>query len=312
MLLALEEKLFQAIKSKNEQEVCQILVEFKKTNELLEENDVLKNNIKKPSLERFNSEGRTPLVEAVFTGNVKILKALIDAGAKVDGQAINSSTPLMFAAQKDFHHCVDLLIKANADPNLQGQLKRTPLMWAAEASAYASLIILLEAGANRNLKDSEGASAASYASNDCYDLLNNSQFMLPTEMKLFKAVALNNLQLLEETIQEMNFIHEEFKKHPYLDKTLAPKINVKNRKGETPLLFASMLGHRECAEVISAEVNRQSPKPVNPPVKKKNFPTLSAYLKSISFFEKKSKPKSGYAPVREESESKLNLLGSIN
>lgn len=309
MLLALEEKLFQAIKNKDEMKVCQILAEFKKTNDLLEENALLKKNIKKLSLERYNSERYTPLIEATLTGNVNIVKALIDAGANVDGKALNSSTPLMFAAQKDLHRCVDFLLKAKANPNLQGQCKKTPLMWAAEAGAYASVIILLEGGANPDLEDIDGSKALSFASNDTYDVLTNSQFMLPTEMKLFKAIALNNQEFLEETILEIERIHHEFKKHPELDKSLAPSLVVKNRKGETPSLFASLLGHRECAQRMAAAIEKLNPKTIQEPTKtkSKSFKTLSSYLKSISFFDK-SKPKPGYSVVREESESKINLL----
>lgn len=222
MLLEYEKKLFTAIHSKKDEEVVNALNEIKKINELVNNCDFLKENVKFVSIEAKNDEDCTPLMEAAKTGYPNILKALIDARADVNATNKDGQTALMLVAQKGL---------------------------------FSSVIILLEAGANRNLKDNKEQKAADLAlqSLDCHDVLTNSRFLLPAEMKLFKAVCLNNLTLLQDTINEIALIHSEFKKHSeFADQSLAPSINIKNRKGQTPLLLASVLGHSDCLQLLLA------------------------------------------------------------
>lgn len=222
MLLEYEKKLFAAITSKKEQDVISVLNEIKKINALMDNCDFLKENVKFVSIEAKNDEGCTPLMEAAKTGYPNILKALIDARADLNGATKDGQTALMLASQKGL---------------------------------LSSVIILLQAGANRDLKDHKEQKAADLALQnlDCHDVLTNSRFLLPAETKLFKAVCLNDLTLLQETINEIDLIHSEFKKHAELvDQSLAPSINIKNRKGQTPLLLASLLGHSGCVQLLLA------------------------------------------------------------
>jgi ankyrin repeat protein len=308
MPLAIEEKLFKAITSENEQSVRDILAEFKITNELLETNDLLKKNIQKPSLEVLHETGFTPLVWAAMKGNVNIVSALLEAKADVDGRASDRSTPLMIAAQMKSHHCVNLLIKSKADPNLCGDSQRTALMFATMSGSFSSVVILLEAKADPfydyNPRSHLYFPRASEPPRnsvtmhippeelDIQQLMGKLQRIHPLEMNLFKAVALDNTSLLKKTIEEIELIHDELNKYPQLDRTSAPSLNVKNDKGKTLWEFASLEGHKECEQFLA---------PLKPPSE------IEKKIKKKSFFRSIFKKSEKHQPLLEYSESNLSI-----
>ena len=60
--------------------------------------------------------GETALMTAARTGRVGPVKALLDAGAKVDAKDRKGQTALMWAAADGHAAVVELLIKSGADP----------------------------------------------------------------------------------------------------------------------------------------------------------------------------------------------------
>ena len=132
--------------------------------------------------------GLTPLMYTAFHGDVARARALVDAGAAVNEQSNDGSSPLMYAVPGG-HAVVDLLLEAGADvgisdiygstvlhraaqtnradvvgrlvdagakvdrQNLHG---RTPLLIAATRNSTGALQLLHERGADINAASSEG------------------------------------------------------------------------------------------------------------------------------------------------------------
>ena len=61
-----------------------------------------------------NAPGNTALIYAAMVGNPHILKALVNAGAKIEAHTIMHNTPLMIVAAKGHSDAVVLLIQCSA------------------------------------------------------------------------------------------------------------------------------------------------------------------------------------------------------
>lgn len=97
-----------------------------------------------------NRAGWTPLHYAAASGNVEILKLLLDREANIDSRAPAGTTPLMMAAQEGQGDAVRLLLARGANAYLVDQQKRTALRIAELAdkrSIVADLAAHMAAGA---------------------------------------------------------------------------------------------------------------------------------------------------------------------
>jgi ankyrin repeat protein len=72
----------------------------------------------------------TPLLFAALSGNVELMKLLLDAGAAVNHAATDGSTALLLATVKGHVATAELLLGRGADPNRRGP-GYTPLHWAS-------------------------------------------------------------------------------------------------------------------------------------------------------------------------------------
>src|SRR5262249_13729038 len=97
-------------------------------------------------------DGRLPLARAASTGNVELVKLLLESGAEVDGASKpNQSTALYLATSRGFHDVVDTLIRAGADVNQTDDIGLFPLLAAAigQEDGHTEVIrSLIRAGAN--------------------------------------------------------------------------------------------------------------------------------------------------------------------
>ncbi len=91
--------------------------------------------------------GNTPLVNAVWIGDIEMVHALLHAGADPNHRFRFISTPLMVAILKKRIDLVELLLKAKADVNTPNHSGHTPLMKAAKYGPIEMVQILLVAGA---------------------------------------------------------------------------------------------------------------------------------------------------------------------
>lgn len=142
-------------------------------------------------------EGKTPLMEAAFRGNVEMVRLLLQAGARPNVRARDGHTALSYGVLGQAGlPLLELLLRAGAEPNM-GTFEKTfplhvaavmaspeivaallnararvdvankdgltPLMLAASAGKVDVVQLLLSRGANRGLLDLSGRSATDYA-----------------------------------------------------------------------------------------------------------------------------------------------------
>ncbi len=68
-----------------------------------------------------NRAGWTPLHYAVVSGNVDLVRYLLEQSAYIDAQSPNATTPLMMAARQKLPSLAELLIEEGADPTPRNQ-----------------------------------------------------------------------------------------------------------------------------------------------------------------------------------------------
>lgn len=110
------------------------------------------------------ANGQTALFSAIrdyegYPDRLEILRALIDAGAEIDARSGAEWTPLMDAASGGNLKAMRILIARGADLNAQNKYGRTPVMVTIMNDEPEALQLLLAKGANRNLRDNYGKSA---------------------------------------------------------------------------------------------------------------------------------------------------------
>jgi ankyrin repeat protein len=79
-----------------------------------------------------NKPGWTPLHYAASSGQLSIMKTLLDKYAFIDAQSPNGTTPLMMAAMYGSAESVKLLIDEGADPLMKNELGMTALNFAQQ------------------------------------------------------------------------------------------------------------------------------------------------------------------------------------
>ena len=115
-------------------------------------------------LEGEDERGFTPLVLASYNGQESTTELLLRLGAMVDGrpEAVGSSA-LMGVAFKGYAAIGRSLLDAGADPNRSNRGGQTPLMMAALFGQHGIVDMLLAAGADPTTRDGTGATAADIA-----------------------------------------------------------------------------------------------------------------------------------------------------
>jgi len=106
------------------------------------------------------------LNNAVVTGHLGVVKALVAARADVSSPSGKGHTPLFGAAYSGLVGMTEYLLAQRADPNSTSKNKRTPLMYASESERNSTQLMrtLLCAKAEINHKDDDGFTALIMAS----------------------------------------------------------------------------------------------------------------------------------------------------
>lgn len=107
-------------------------------------------NIRDPKL------GRTPLMIAVTTNNLRLLKKLIEEKANLELKDKQGMSALLYAARDGNMETAKLLIKAGADVNTANNKGKTALMMAIHRLHPEIALYLLASGANPVLADKAG------------------------------------------------------------------------------------------------------------------------------------------------------------
>jgi ankyrin repeat protein len=99
------------------------------------------------------------LIEAVRSGSVERVRAVLQSGADVNAAQGDGARALHWAAHKDDAAIADVLIRAGARIDVANDLGATPL-WLASLNGSASMVArLLDAGAGPNLALASGETA---------------------------------------------------------------------------------------------------------------------------------------------------------
>ena len=97
-----------------------------------------------------SGDGSTALLWAAHNSNVEIARALIAAKAAVDTPNDFGVTPLLEASRNGDAAMVDLLLRSGADPKRSHPEGETPLLSAARAGSVPAVRLLLARGADVN------------------------------------------------------------------------------------------------------------------------------------------------------------------
>src|SRR5262245_47569740 len=97
------------------------------------------------------------LARAIRDGDLKAVRARLDAGVDVNARDADDNTPLLLAAIYAGPECVELLLKSGAAVNAMNKLGATPLHRAA--TNYAKAKLLIDAGADAKVKTNSGRTA---------------------------------------------------------------------------------------------------------------------------------------------------------
>ena len=135
--------------------------------------DLLRHNGADPHVR--GCAGRNPLHGAVYSGNLEVVRILIEYNpAYINAIDGNGETPLHLASlarDPDFKDIpiLRLLLEHGADINAQSQSGATPLYVASLRGALEVVRLLLEHGANVETKRNEGKTALQVAAEEGHD-----------------------------------------------------------------------------------------------------------------------------------------------
>src|SRR5262245_54334948 len=117
-----------------------------------------------PQGPRRADDGVTPLLTAIYHGDVQAVDRLIAAGANVRAANREGVTPLAMACLDGELSIIDRLLKAGADPKERGPNGETLLMFAARNGRVDVITRLLAAGADVNAREAlRGTTALMWA-----------------------------------------------------------------------------------------------------------------------------------------------------
>ena len=92
-----------------------------------------------------NKPGWAPLHYAATSGNVQVIRLLLDHYAYIDAESPNGSTPLMMAAMYGSAQAVKVLLDAGADATIKNAIGLTALDFAQKSGHADSLALIAAA-----------------------------------------------------------------------------------------------------------------------------------------------------------------------
>lgn len=114
----------------------------------------------KIDLNVLSADDESPLMMAVFKGQVELAQQMIEKGADVNKPGW---TPLHYAATAGHVQLMSMLLAKYAYIDAESPNKTTPLMMAAHYGTPGAVKLLLEEGADVSLKNDLGLSAIDFA-----------------------------------------------------------------------------------------------------------------------------------------------------
>jgi ankyrin repeat protein len=186
--------------------------------------------------------GMTPLMEACRIGNIKIMKLLVAADADIGVATTNRQTPLWFATLHGFPDAVRYLLdELETDPNFAREDGVTPLMVASSQGFHTIADLLIHAGADVNVMDLQNATAlinaAEHGSTEIVALLLHSgaRVNIFTENN-FTPLIIASAHGHLESVQKLV--------------EAGATVDLKHPDGVTALMYASAAGHVDVVEYL--------------------------------------------------------------
>lgn len=107
--------------------------------------------------------GNSALQNAVFQNSASRVNQLLAAGADVNTQNIDGTTPLMSAVEHPDNRVLKKLLAAGADVNIESKYHGTALFKAVVAKNTEAVRLLLQKGARADIRDGSGYTALEWA-----------------------------------------------------------------------------------------------------------------------------------------------------
>ncbi|MGA1840052.1 MAG: ankyrin repeat domain-containing protein [bacterium] len=116
-----------------------------------------------PDIEAFTHEEESALTFAIVWDHIKIVEALIDAGANSNRADKSGWTPLTYAVYEGKRDIVRLLLEKGADPNKTDNNGETILMYAVNSKDEFSVFEIARKVSNINQANKQNKTALDYA-----------------------------------------------------------------------------------------------------------------------------------------------------
>lgn len=203
-----------------------------------------------------NESNETPLHVASWKGNVAIMKAFLEYGANVNAATYGGATPLHMAADKGNADAVQCLLIWSAKTEALDDDGSSPLHWAAAAGYSRVITMLLDAGANIDVRDKESRTPLFLAARS--GLLEAVKELVAREADLQASDEAGWCPLLRAM--------DNYEVSEFLI-TSGAEVNVVNKRGDSPLMMAAMVGPPALVELLlehGADLNMANEDGVDP------------------------------------------------
>jgi len=111
------------------------------------------------SVNEFNDNGVTPLIQAIYFNKTNYVYYLVSHGADVNKKSKKDEFPILCAVKKYNIEILKYLLKNNANPNQQDNKGNTTLMYASQFGNIQAIKCLLDNNADINMQNKEGLTA---------------------------------------------------------------------------------------------------------------------------------------------------------
>lgn len=211
----------------------------------------------KASVKQPDNNGKTPLHLAASIGRTKAAKLLLENGAQANDLDHNDCSALYFAAFSGHHEIVSLLLDSDAEVNQRDKNFNTPFLAATYSNKIQVMELLAKRGAALDARDNHRLTAFHFAAHEGHVDASKLLLKLKVDPKLVDNTGQTSLHVAagKGHLEVTNLL-----------KVLVP-IDSTDKKGETPLHFASRTGYKEViaslldskAEINSLSSSRKTP-----------------------------------------------------
>ncbi len=241
--------------------------------------------------------GQTPLHKSAENGHLECLKYLIEIKANPNAEDKHSQTPVHKSAENGHLECLKYLIESKADVNAKDDKGQTPLYKSAEKGHLELMKCLIENKGDVNAKDDEGQTPLHKSARAGH--LECCKYLFD------KKADVNAKDLFDQTPLHNSALKGQLECLKYLIDNNA-EVNRKDKVGQTPLHKSASAGHLKCCKYLldnKADVNAKDQNGQTPI----HIFATSGHLKRIYYFinnktEVNVKDKDGQTPLHKSAE----------